>query len=93
MGVGVDFDDDVVLGAGINHGFVGADLACEVAAKLTAGRPLAQQQATLNGDKDRLDELIRTVEDQDPTSACSLQELADQYEYDALAHLLEEARR
>ena len=51
------------------------------------------QEAVLDGDKYRLDELLQKVEEQAPQSAHSLQELADQYEYDALADLLEEARR
>ena len=51
------------------------------------------QQAILDGDKYRLDELIQKVGEQAPQSAHSLQELADQYEYDALADLLEEACR
>jgi hypothetical protein len=51
------------------------------------------QEAVLDGDKYRLDELLQKVEERAPQSAHSLQELADQYEYDALADLLEEARR
>jgi len=47
------------------------------------------QQATLDGDKHRLDELIRTVERQAPQCAYSLRQLADQYQYDALSHLFE----
>jgi CheY-like chemotaxis protein len=52
------------------------------------------RNATLNGDKARLDKLILKVrEAEDPGSANALQELADKYEYDALTRLLEEARR
>lgn len=49
------------------------------------------QQATLDGDKRRLDDLIRTVAKQAPTYANSLQQLADQYQYDVLSRLLEKA--
>jgi PAS domain S-box-containing protein len=51
------------------------------------------QQTIVDGDKYRLDELIRAIEEQDPGTASSLQELADRYDYDALAHVLAEARR
>jgi len=49
--------------------------------------------AVANGDKALLDRLIGTVKERDARSAGVLQELADRYEYDALAHLLEEAKR
>jgi PAS domain S-box-containing protein len=49
--------------------------------------------AILDGDKNRLDDLIQGVKEQDPQSARALQELADQYDYDALTRVLEEARR
>jgi CheY-like chemotaxis protein len=50
------------------------------------------RQAVLNGENDRLDELIRKVMEQDESLAGTLRDLADKYEYDALTHLLEEAR-
>ena len=47
--------------------------------------------AVQDGEKDRLDELIAVVADQDSPSAVALKELADRYEYDALTNLLTEA--
>jgi DNA-binding response OmpR family regulator len=46
------------------------------------------RRATLSGNKKLLNELILKVPDRD--SAQALQELADKYEYDALARLMEE---
>jgi len=52
------------------------------------------QDATLSGNKRRLDELILKVREMgDAGSAHALQALADKYEYDALTRLLEEACR
>jgi signal transduction histidine kinase/ActR/RegA family two-component response regulator len=51
------------------------------------------QSAVVNGEKALLDRLIETVKERDARSAGFLQELADKYDYDALAHVLEEARR
>ena len=48
------------------------------------------RKAILDGDKEGLDELIRELEQSDARSASVLQQLADQYEYDALTNLLEE---
>jgi signal transduction histidine kinase/response regulator RpfG family c-di-GMP phosphodiesterase len=48
------------------------------------------RSAVQNGEKDRLDELIATVENQDPQSGRALKNLADRYEYDALSNLLNE---
>jgi signal transduction histidine kinase/response regulator RpfG family c-di-GMP phosphodiesterase len=47
--------------------------------------------AVQNGEKDRLDELIATLANQDAQSAGALRDLADKYEYDALTRLLMEA--
>jgi CheY-like chemotaxis protein/anti-sigma regulatory factor (Ser/Thr protein kinase) len=47
--------------------------------------------AVQNGEKDRLDELIATLANQDSQSAGALRDLADKYEYDALTRLLTEA--
>ena len=47
--------------------------------------------AVQDGEKDRLDELIAIVADQDPRSAGALKDLADKYEYDTLTNLLAEA--
>jgi stalled ribosome rescue protein Dom34 len=49
--------------------------------------------AVLDGEKDRLDELIEDVAKQDSQSAVALKELADKYEYDALTNLLTEPRK
>ena len=49
--------------------------------------------AVLGGEKDRLDELIAAVAQQDSQSAVALKELADKYEYDALTNLLTEASK
>jgi signal transduction histidine kinase/CheY-like chemotaxis protein len=49
--------------------------------------------AVINGEKSLMDELIGTVKERDAGSARVLQELADRYEYDALAHVLEETNR
>jgi signal transduction histidine kinase/response regulator RpfG family c-di-GMP phosphodiesterase len=60
-----------------------------------AGLPAELLQQLLNavqdGEKDRLDELIAAVANQDSQSAGALKELADTYEYDALTNLLTEA--
>jgi signal transduction histidine kinase/response regulator RpfG family c-di-GMP phosphodiesterase len=60
-----------------------------------AGLPaeLLQQllKAVQDGEKDRLDDLIAAVANQDLHSAGALKELADKYEYDALTNLLTEA--
>ena len=53
----------------------------------------AVDEAVLNGDKDRLDQLIRRVGEQDMRAAQALKELADKYEYDALTRLLEGTRQ
>jgi hypothetical protein len=48
--------------------------------------------ATLSGNKRLLDERIVKVRDaEDARTAHALQELADNYDYEALAHLLEQA--
>jgi len=49
--------------------------------------------AVQNGEKDRLDELIATVANQDSGSAKALRDLADKYEYDALITLLTEVSK
>jgi hypothetical protein len=52
------------------------------------------RSATLNGNKDLLDQLILKVREiEDAGFAQALQALADHYEYDALTRLLEEASR
>jgi CheY-like chemotaxis protein len=59
-------------------------------------RELAEEirNATSTGDKELLDQLILKVCDTaDSVSAHALQELADNYDYDALTQLLEEAPR
>ena len=47
--------------------------------------------AVRDGEKDRLDELIAAVANEDPPSARALQELADKYEYDTLTNVLTDA--
>jgi hypothetical protein len=47
------------------------------------------RHAVLNGENDRLDELIGKVTEQDAALAGTLRDLADKYEYDALMQLLE----
>ena len=49
--------------------------------------------AVQDGEKDRLDELIAVVANQNSQSARALKELADKYEYDTLTNLLTEATR
>jgi len=53
----------------------------------------AVDEAVSNGDKDRLDQLIQRIGEQDMQAAHAMQELADKYEYDALTRLLEGARQ
>jgi PAS domain S-box-containing protein len=49
--------------------------------------------AVHNGEKDRLDELIRDAGNLDRQAGAALQQLADNYEYDALTCLLEDSPR
>jgi len=49
--------------------------------------------AVQQGDKDRLDQLIRTIRDSDRQLAGALNELAENYEYDALTYLLQDTKR
>jgi signal transduction histidine kinase/PleD family two-component response regulator len=61
---------------------------------LTGLSPVLLEQlriAVQNGEKDRLDELIAIVAEQDAQSAGALHDLADKYEYDALTRLLTQA--
>ena len=51
------------------------------------------QAAVGNGDKDSVDLLIQGIATFDPHPARVLQDLADNYDYDALTNLLEQARR
>jgi signal transduction histidine kinase/response regulator RpfG family c-di-GMP phosphodiesterase len=57
-----------------------------------AGLPVELRQqlraAVLDGEKDRLDELIAALSNQDSQSAHALKELADKYEYETLLNLL-----
>jgi signal transduction histidine kinase/DNA-binding NarL/FixJ family response regulator len=50
-------------------------------------------QAVRNGEKDRLDELIRNITGRDASFGRTLQQLAEQYDYDALTQLLEEVHQ
>jgi PAS domain S-box-containing protein len=49
--------------------------------------------AVQKGEKDRLDQLIRGAGDLDIQVGAALKQLAENYEYDALTHLLEDAKR
>ena len=51
------------------------------------------RSAVQDGQKDRLDELIAVVANQDSPSADAIKALADKYEYDALTNLLTEASK
>jgi len=61
----------------------------EVLTKLPAELMDQLRIAVLNGENDRLDELIGKVMEQDAAFARTLRGLADKYEYDALIQLLE----
>jgi signal transduction histidine kinase/response regulator RpfG family c-di-GMP phosphodiesterase len=62
-------------------------------ASLPAGLIEQLRRAVQDGEKDRLDELIAVVANQDSRSAGALKELADKYEYDTLTNLLREASK
>jgi signal transduction histidine kinase/response regulator RpfG family c-di-GMP phosphodiesterase len=62
-------------------------------ASLPSGLIEQLRRAVQDGEKDRLDELIGAVANQDSRSARALRELADKYEYDALTNLLTEASK
>jgi hypothetical protein len=49
--------------------------------------------AVQNGEKDRLDELIRNVGNLDRQLGAALKQLAENYDYDALTCLLEDSQR
>jgi hypothetical protein len=49
--------------------------------------------AVQQGEKDRLDELIRRAGDLDKRAGAALEQLANNYEYDTLTSLLKDARR
>jgi PAS domain S-box-containing protein len=51
------------------------------------------RHAVENGEKDRLDELIRDAGDFDRRAGAALKQLADDYEYDSLTCLLEDSKR
>jgi signal transduction histidine kinase/DNA-binding response OmpR family regulator len=61
--------------------------------ELPADLVAALREAIQDGDKYRMDELIRTLGEYNPQSASALQALADRYEYEALTGLLQEACR
>jgi CheY-like chemotaxis protein len=69
----------------------GPAMGAELLAKLPMDWIDQLRNAVLNGEKDRLDRLIRRVEQLDAPAARSLQEVADRYEYDILARWFEEA--
>jgi CheY-like chemotaxis protein len=59
-------------------------------AELPASWIAELSDAVMNGEKDRLDQLIQRVGERSAPAARSLQELADRYEYDTLARWFEE---
>ncbi len=72
-----------------------APLARVMGAELLAELPAywidQLRDAVLNGEKDRLDQLIQRVEELHARAARSLQDAANRYEYDVLARWFEEA--
>jgi CheY-like chemotaxis protein len=88
LGLDYLFEEEKTTGADSAAPALDADICRNLAPELI----LALQHAVGNGEKDRLNELIERVADLDKPAACSLRQLADNYEYDALTHLLEEAR-
>ena len=68
-----------------------SDRATDLSA-LSAETVDALHQATLNGEKARIDQIIATLSS-DPSVAARLQDLADRYEYDALAELCAASKR
>ena len=89
--LGVVFDYEEMSQSGDRSLAGGESLSTERLAQLP--RELIQEirKATSRGNKKLLDELILKVPE--PESAGALQRLADKYDYDALARLLEEAWR
>jgi signal transduction histidine kinase/response regulator RpfG family c-di-GMP phosphodiesterase len=73
----------------------GSDICWPPAGVDLAGLPVELRQqlraAVLDGEKDRLDELIANLSNQEPQSARALKELADKYEYETLLNLLTHA--
>ena len=68
-----------------------AALSAERMGRLAPDLAEELREATLKGNKRRLDELIGRVPDAD--CAHALQELANKYDYDTLTHLLEDVCR
>ena len=73
--------------------FGSAPLIPELFKELPAAFIGEMRTAILDGDKSHLDVLIQTIGERDVQSARAAQQLADNYEHDALIHLLEEAIR
>jgi PAS domain S-box-containing protein len=85
LGIEYDYEEGSVTEAP-------GSLSAEDLRHLPLGMVEELRNATLSGNKRRLDKLILTVrETENAGSAQRLQDLADKYEYDALARLLEEA--
>jgi CheY-like chemotaxis protein len=72
-------------------GAPGPVMGAKLLAKLPADWIDRLRDAVLNGEKDRIDGLIRRVEELDAPAARLLQEFADRYEYDVLAGWFAEA--
>ena len=67
-------------------------LAADCLQRMPADLVLQLREATLEGNKRRLDQLLRHVKAREPGRAAQeLQNLADKYEYDVLTRLVEEA--
>jgi CheY-like chemotaxis protein len=69
----------------------GPAMGAKLLAKLPVDWVGQLRDAVLNGEKDRIDRLIRKAEEVDAPAARSLQEVADRYEYDVLAGWFAEA--
>jgi PAS domain S-box-containing protein len=98
--------DESVAGIGQSSSSKHLDLSIEPVARILPIAVNPEQLITLpselinqlhdavqEGEKDRLDQLIQRVEPYDQQAARGLKGLAENYEYDALTHLLVEAKR
>jgi hypothetical protein len=98
--------DESVAGIGQSSSSKHLDLSTEPVARILPIAVNPEQLITLpselinqlhdavqEGEKDRLDQLIQRVEPYDQQAAGGLKGLAENYEYDALTHLLVEAKR
>jgi CheY-like chemotaxis protein len=82
---------DTQTASGVDGAVRAPGMSAAVLAELPANWIDQFRDAVLNGEKDRLDQLIQRVEELDGRAARWLQEVADRYEYDVLARWFEEA--